>query len=54
MFARTKSILFTDYLRDRQCTKIECGLAHFKTLSRVDHPAEFIAARDIDDLMAKC
>jgi len=50
----TKSSLFTDDLRDRESAKIECGKAHFKALSGVDHPAEFIAARNIDDLMARC
>jgi type III restriction enzyme len=50
----TKSSLFTDDLRDRESGKIECGKAHFRALSGGDHPAEFIAARNIDDLMARC
>jgi type III restriction enzyme len=50
----TKSSLFTDDLRDRESGKIECGKAHFRALSGGDHPAEFIAARNVDDLMARC
>jgi type III restriction enzyme len=50
----TKSSLFLDDLRDREGAKIECGKAHFKALAVGDNPAEFIQARNIDDLMAKC
>lgn len=50
----TKSSLFTDDLRDKERAKIECGKAHFKALAIDEHPAEFIQARNIDDLMAKC
>ena len=50
----TKSSLFTDDLRDKESAKIECGKAHFKALAVGDNPAEFIQARNIDDLMAKC
>ncbi len=50
----TKSSLFTDDLRDKESAKIECGKAHFKALSVNESPAEFIVARDIDDLMARC
>ncbi len=50
----TKSSLFTDDLRDRESAKITCGKAHFKALAVGENPAEFITARNIDDLMAKC
>jgi type III restriction enzyme len=50
----TKSSLFTDDLRDKESAKIECGKAHFKALAVGENPAEFIQARNIDDLMAKC
>ncbi|MCS6291726.1 MAG: DEAD/DEAH box helicase family protein [Nitrospira sp.] len=50
----TKSSLFTDDLRDKESAKIACGKAHFKALAVGENPAEFITARNIDDLMAKC
>ena len=50
----TKSSLFTDDLRDKEGAKIECGKAHFKALAVGENPAEFIKARNIGDLMAKC
>ncbi len=50
----TKSSLFTDDLRDKEGAKIACGRAHFKALAVSENPAEFITARNIDDLMAKC
>jgi len=50
----TKSSLFTDDLRDKEGAKIACGKAHFKALAVGENPAEFITARNIDDLMAKC
>ena len=50
----TKSSLFTDDLRDNESAKIECGKAHFKALAVGERPAEFVQARNIDDLMAKC
>lgn len=49
----TKSSLFTDDLRDKESAKIECGKAHFKALAVGEKPAEFITARNIDDLMAR-
>lgn len=50
----TKSSLFTDDLRDKESAKIACGKAHFKALAVGENPAEFITARNVDDLMAKC
>jgi type III restriction enzyme len=50
----TKSSLFTDDLRDRESAKIECGKAHFEALAVGPSPAEFVTARNIDDLMARC
>ncbi len=48
----TKSSLFGDDLRDKENAKIACGKAHFKSLAVGENPAEFITARNIDDLMA--
>jgi type III restriction enzyme len=50
----TKSSLFTDDLRDKESAKIECGKAHFEALAIGDNPAEFVTARNIDDLTARC
>jgi type III restriction enzyme len=50
----TKSSLFTEDLREKESAKIDCGKAHFKALAVGENPAEFIQARNIDDLMAKC
>ena len=50
----TKSSLFTDDLRAREGAKIECGKAHFKALAVGERPAEFLQARNLDDVMAKC
>jgi type III restriction enzyme len=50
----TKSSLFTEDLRVKESAKIECGKAHFKALAVGESPAQFIQARNIDDLMAKC
>ena len=50
----TKSSLFTDDLRDKESAKIQCGKAHFKALAVGESPAEFIQARNIDNLMAEC
>jgi hypothetical protein len=50
----TKSSLFADDLRDKEGAKMECGKAHFNALAVGENPSEFIQARNIDDLMAKC
>ncbi len=50
----TKSSLFTDDLRDKESAKMACGKVHFKALAVGENPVEFITARNIDDLMAKC
>ena len=49
----TKSSLFAGDLRDKESAKIECGKAHFKALAVAHNPAQFIQARNIDDLMAE-
>ena len=49
----TKSSLFTDDLRDKESAKIECGKAHFNALAVGENPAQFVTARNIDDLMAQ-
>lgn len=50
----TKAGLFTDDLRDKESAKIECGKAHFKALSVGEKPAEYVVARNIDDVLAHC
>lgn len=50
----TKSSLFTDDLRDKESAKIECGKEHFKALSVGESPAEYVIARNVDDLLARC
>jgi len=50
----TKGSLFTEDLRDKESAKIECGKAHFKALAIGDNPAEYVVARTIDDIMARC
>lgn len=50
----TKSSLFTEDLRDKESAKIECGKAHFEALAVGANAAQFLVARDIDDLMAHC
>ncbi len=50
----TKPGLFKDDLRDQESAKVECGKAHFKALAVGENPAEFVTARNIDDLMARC
>ncbi|HME32547.1 MAG TPA: hypothetical protein VKG65_07335 [Terriglobales bacterium] len=50
----TKSSLFADDLRDKESAKIECGKAHFKAMAVGESHAEFVQARNIDDLMARC
>jgi len=50
----TKGSLFTDDLRDKESAKIECGKAHFKALQVGETPAQYVVARTIDDLMARC
>lgn len=53
-WSRPRAASFTDDLRDKEGAKIACGKAHFKALAVGENPAEFITARNIDDLMAKC
>ncbi len=48
----TKSSLFTDDLRDKESAKIECGKAHFKALAVGESPAQYIVAKDSNDLLA--
>ncbi|KIE42476.1 type III restriction-modification system endonuclease [Geobacter anodireducens] len=50
----TKGSLFLDDLRDKESAKIKCGEAHFKALAVCESPAEYIKARNIDDLIAYC
>ena len=48
----TKSGLFADELRYREKAKIECGKAHFSALSVGESPAQYIIAKDSNDLLA--
>ncbi len=48
----TKSGLFTDDLGDKESAKIECGKAHFVALSVGDHPAKYLVARNLDDVLS--
>ena len=47
----TKSSLFADDLRDKESAKIECGKAHFKALAVGETPAQYIVAKDPNDLL---
>jgi len=50
----TKGSLFIGDLREKEGARVECGKAHFKALAVGETPAEFIQARNIDDLMSHC
>jgi type III restriction enzyme len=47
----TKSSLFADDLRNKESAKIECGDAHFKALAVGENPAQYIVARNVDDIL---
>ena len=47
----TKSSLFTGDLRDRETDKIECGKAHFAALAVMEHPAKYVVARNLADVI---
>jgi type III restriction enzyme len=47
----TKSGLFSDDLRDKERAKIECGKAHFKALAVGEDPAEYFAARTVEEML---
>jgi type III restriction enzyme len=48
----TKSGLFAGDLRDREKAKIECGKAHFSALAVGESSAQYIVAKDSNDLLA--
>jgi type III restriction enzyme len=48
----TKSGLFADELRYKERAKIECGKAHFSALAVGESPAQYIVAKDSNDLLA--
>ena len=50
----TKGGLFTDDLRDKESAKIACGKAHFEALRVGATPAQYIVARNINDLIEYC
>lgn len=47
----TKSSLFTDDLRDKELSKIECGKAHFKALEVHESPARYVVATSVDEVL---
>ena len=48
----TKGSLLPDDLRNLERAKIECGKAHFNAIATQESPAQYIIARNLDDLMA--
>ncbi|MDA8048829.1 MAG: DEAD/DEAH box helicase family protein [Rhodospirillales bacterium] len=48
----TKGTLFADALRSNEAAKIECGEAHFKALAVGTHPARFVKASKLEDVLA--
>ncbi len=49
----TKGSLFADDLRDKERAKIECGKMHFASLADQEaHPARYVVARSLDDVLA--
>jgi type III restriction enzyme len=49
----TKSSLFVDDLRDKECAKIECSKAHFEALRTGETPAEYITASSVNELLVR-
>ncbi|HYD47728.1 MAG TPA: DEAD/DEAH box helicase family protein [Terriglobales bacterium] len=49
----TKSGLMLGDLRDLEKAKIECGKAHFEALQVCETPAQYIAARDLNDVLER-
>lgn len=49
----TKGSLFAEDLRDKESAKIVCGRAHFEALAVREDAAQYMVARNIDDLMAE-
>ncbi|OIR05966.1 type III restriction enzyme, res subunit [mine drainage metagenome] len=49
----TKSSLFTDDLRDKESSKIECGKAHFTALATGENPAKYLVATKFEDLVSQ-
>ena len=47
----TKSGLFKDDLREKENAKIECGRAHFHAIAEDESPAQYIVARNVDDVL---
>lgn len=47
----TKPSMHLPDLRSDERAKIECAKQHFREISTVDKPVQYIVARDIDDLM---
>jgi type III restriction enzyme len=49
----TKGSLFAEDLRDKESAKIICGRAHFEALTVREDAAQYVVARNIDDLMVE-
>jgi len=47
----TKSGLFKDDLREKENAKIECGRAHFHAIAEDESPAQYIVARNVEDVL---
>ena len=52
LVVETKSSLFLDDLRDQEGAKIACGKAHFRALAVRAHPARYLVARSVDEVLS--
>ena len=52
LVVETKSSLFLDDLRDQEGAKIACGKAHFRALAIRAHPARYLVARSVDEVLS--
>jgi type III restriction enzyme len=50
----TKAGLFDHDLRDAESARIKCGKAHFEALRVGEAPAQYMVARNVDDLLTHC
>lgn len=49
----TKPGLFAEELRGKERAKTECGMAHFKALATGPDPAQYMIARNLDDVLRR-
>ena len=52
LVVETKSSLFLDDLRNQESAKIACGEAHFMALAVQEHPARYLVARSVDEVLS--